>query len=342
MASTLSPLLKLTYRAGLSLPEARVLMHLLEDKMAGRTETATADELASGRIPGIHREKVYTYLRRLSAKQLVELTEGTRPARYRVKGSLKDVVDRLQDLIEQSVQDERRKLEDDAIATKTVIEEVRKQVSDDGAQVEMDFYGVNMGPEQIHEKAIHFVSKMVSGDEMLACTPTALIWSVPEEELKSSPSAMRFRDTLAQKLLDDSIHARYLCYLDWYSTKPLQHRLRRLSTLKENMRKYQNLEIVDISPYVYISASPTLTIYGSEAVLVGLKGPSRKLEKAVVFTGKDVVNFFRDVFYTVYLAARLADIHGMKNSMSTLLGQRDEKLRRRTLRRIEELMKTRG
>lgn len=291
---------KLSEKAGLPLPEQRILVQFLRMKLDGIQEALTADNIAKEETLRIHKEKVYTYLKRLSELNLIESVGSERPRKYRAKGSVQDVIDRLDSIALEKINAQIKKIESLKNDLNLLTQQVKKKLSVSVPEIEMDFYGVNMGAE-IHERASFFLERLKPGEELLAITPSALILSVPEHELMEQPLVKNFRDLLVKRLLEKEIYATYICYLDWFLTKPPEHRFIRLQTLLENIKKLPNLELIDASSHRnYISASPTLTIYGSEAVMVGLKGRSRRLEKGVVFTGKDVVNFFRDLFFTTY------------------------------------------
>jgi len=334
--------MKLLEKAGLSLPEQRILVQFLQMKLDGVKEALTASDIAQKDTLRIHKEKVYTHLKRLSELNLIESVGSGRPSKYRAKGSVRDVIDRLESTALEQISEEIKKIESVKNGLTLLTQQVKREISDSVPEIEMDFYGVNMGAPEIHERASFFVERLKPNEEILAITPSALVFSVPEQELMELPLAKRFRDLLAKRLVEEEIHARYICYLDWYLTKSSEHRLRRLQTLLGYVKKLPNLELVDASPHrEYISASPTLTIFGSQAVMVGLKGRSGRLEKGVVFTGKDVVNFFKDLFFITYNFLKRENLESLKVSEENVEHlDESSRLKSYVISRITRLLKT--
>lgn len=337
----LARVMRLAQTAGLSLPEQRILGFFLEKKSNGVREVFTAYDVAEKKSLRIHKEKVYTHLKKLLQLNLLEFAGSGRPSKYRLKGSVTDVIGRLELLSLELMNSEIERIEIQKDDLRLLSEQAKKELSVGLREIEMDFYGVNMGAD-IHDRYFVFLEKLKPDEEVLAITPSALIWSVPEKELVEQPSVRKFRDLLAKRLIEGKFHARYVCFLDWFLTKSPGHRLDRLNTLLENVKKFKSLELIDASSHKhYISASPTLTIFGSEAVIVGLKGRSGKLEKGVVFTGKDVVNFFRDLFWTIYDLVKTENLETSKRNEGEIAYQDENaRLKGYTVSRIKKLLES--
>jgi DNA-binding PadR family transcriptional regulator len=294
-----------TKDCGFGREDRDVLQYLLKKKIEGKN-IATAKELIEK--ADIKKAKIYTVLGRLEKLGLVRSSwskEGHCTG-YRVEGRIADVMLRLKKIMEDRLDAEAKERESRRNALRKKWQDLSNEFRHKiiGAY-DMDYYEIFWRPEKtIHAHFTDFLETMVEGDEVLAITPTAIVWSVPKDEIEKDQYLKEFKNVFAEKLRKKAIKARYICFLDRFKEKSKSEVLQRLNTLEDNLQHLPNLTLADASRNLRdITGSPTLTIFGCKSVVVGLKGPiTGRIEKALVFTDPIVVNFYRDLFNTVFRA----------------------------------------
>lgn len=271
-------------RAGLMKPEIDILVFLMD----GRTRTV--EEIAKN-VETVPAPKVYTHVNRLVDQELVQLIND-RPKKLKVT-SYENLLDKI----------EKKQLKELQKRDEQVRQEIEQLKQEGFRKVKTEII-LEPEPEPFHRRLIEIVKELKAGDEVLAYTPTSLIWSVPENEAKRREQVGSFREVFKKKILKDNVRARYISSLRTFKTRveigessPTEQ-LVRLKILRENFEKLP-ITIVDIE-LPHVTQSFTLAVYGQKYVGIGTKAFTRELNRGVILIGPEIASFFKDLMESVY------------------------------------------